>query len=184
MQTWLNKTGHEENIHMHVLYGVLPGLSELASCMDFTVQAEMVESRNYMAIGTRARGLKAWLCISILKIEPCPQSAKNPIDPPHYSRCGQAEPTLLKCSSGFCLSPTGWPWKKASSHRVSAVRVKNEMGSRDCTVRDSLLRTGLASAEGMCSLQDPRLSLPQMQPGAQPTTTHPAHLHGPRSSTF
>lgn len=86
IQTWLNKIGHEENIYVHSLYGALPGLPELASSMGFTVQAEIVESRSYTAIGTRARGFKAWLCISILKIEPCPQFAKNPTEPLHYSR--------------------------------------------------------------------------------------------------
>lgn len=38
-----------------------------------------------MAIGTKARGFKAWLCISILKIETSPQSAKNPTDLLHYT---------------------------------------------------------------------------------------------------
>ena len=107
IQAWLNKIGHEENIYVNLLYRALPGLPELASCMGFTVQAEIIESRSYTAIGTRARGFKAWLHISILKTEPCPQSAKHPTDPLHYSRCGQGEPTLLKHSGGFCLSPTG-----------------------------------------------------------------------------
>lgn len=81
IQTWLNRTGHEENIYAHLLYGALLGLPELASCMGFTVQAAIVESRSFTAVGTRARGFNSY-ALPGFKDSAMPTACKEPYRPP------------------------------------------------------------------------------------------------------
>lgn len=97
-----------------------------------------------------------------------PTVCKDSCSSPALQHMWADEPTLPKCRTGFCSSPTRWAWKKASFHHASVARWRMRLEAQ------TVLRTGLAEAEGVCSLQNPPLSLPQTQSEAQFTIPGPA----------